>query len=455
MVEYPELAAIRLGYGLSALVPPPAGPASVLASVEAAAPDRFAITMDKVRAMQGKAADLNSRVRDGDDGARKEGRELRNRVAARANRANLRRVTRALDAPVGFGERLVQFWSDHFTVSGGNAFYRLAAAALVDEAIRPNLGGRFEDMLFAATTHPRMLTYLDQYRSVGPHSAYAERRQGKKPGLNENLAREMIELHSLGVGAEYTQKDVRQLAELLTGLVYEARNDRIFEPARAEPGAEIVLGRSYGDDSPARLADIRAVTRDLARHPATAQHIARKLAVHFVADDPPQSLLDRLAGIYADSGGELGLVYAELVVAPELAETFRQKVRQPFDFLVASLRALGMRGGDLLAMDSRRTREFLLRAMTPMGQTWGSPRGPDGWPEEAEAWATPQGLAARIDWATRVPGKLQPDLPDPRALMQTALGDTASEALQWAVPKAETRRDGLVIVLASADFNRR
>lgn len=455
MVEYPELAAIRLGYGLSALVPPPAGPASVLASVEAAAPDRFAVTMDKVRAMQGKAADLNSRVRDGDDGARKEGRELRNRVAARANRANLRRVTRALDAPVGFGERLVQFWSDHFTVSGGNAFYRLAAAALVDEAIRPNLGGRFEDMLFAATTHPRMLTYLDQYRSVGPHSAYAERRRGKKPGLNENLAREMIELHSLGVGADYTQKDVRQLAELLTGLVYEARNDRIFEPARAEPGAEIVLGRSYGDDRPARLADIRAVTRDLARHPATAHHIARKLAVHFVADDPPQSLLDRLAGIYADSGGELGLVYAELVVAPELAETFRQKVRQPFDFLVASLRALGMRGGDLLAMDSRRTREFLLRAMTPMGQTWGSPRGPDGWPEEAEAWATPQGLAARIDWATRVPGKLQPDLPDPRALMQTALGDTASEALQWAVPKAETRRDGLVIVLASADFNRR
>lgn len=455
MVAYPELAAIRLGYGLSPLAAPPAGPDEVLASVARAGPGPEPVTMAEVQELRETARNLSRDRMRGDEAARKASRRLQKRVDGLVARAHLRDMARAVDDPSGFGERLVRFWADHFTVASGNAYFRYMAISLVDEAIRPHIAGRFEDMLFAAETHPRMITYLNQDRSVGPGSAFAERRPKQASGLNENLAREMIELHSLGVGAPYSQKDVRQLAELLTGLTYDLSGKGKFRPARAEPGAEIVLGRSYGGDGPARLQDIRAMTRDLARHPATARHLAHKLAVHFAADDPPQSLVDRLTAIYADSKGDLALLNAELAQAPELQETFRLKLRQPYEFIIASLRALRVSGADILGLPPERGRNWLIRAMKPMGQTWGAPRGPDGWPEAAENWVTPQGLAARIDWAMRMPAKLQPDLPDPRDFMQTALGDTASDALQWAVPKAETIQDGLAIVLASADFNRR
>lgn len=454
MVSYAELAAIRLGYGLSPRIASPDSAAAVLTSVPDAAPAADALRMTELRELHFRSSQLYRRGRDGDEQALDEARKLRRRISEMSLQATLQGIVRAVEAPSGFGERLVQFWSDHFTVSGGNPIYRAMTMAFVNEAIRPHLGSRFEDMLFAAETHPSMLVYLDQDRSVGPNSRLA-RRQKRQRGINENLAREMIELHSLGAGADYSQKDVRQLAKLLTGLTYKPGDDGVFTPNRAEPGAETVLGRSYGDDGPAKLRDIRQVTRDLARHPATAGHLARKLAVHFVADDPPQSLVDRLAATYRDSNGDLSALNGELVAAPELAENFRSKIRQPFDFIVASLRALGVPGQRVRDLKLAQGRSWLLSPMTAMGQKWGFARGPDGWPEEAANWATPHGLAARIDWTMRVPGKLQPNLPDPRAMLDAALGDTASEALRWAVPKAESTRDGMLLVLASADFNRR
>lgn len=457
MVAYSELAAIRLGYGLSPLTPSPANPAEVLASVALAGPDADAVGMARVRKLQRRSSEFGRQLKTGDARARQEYDKIQRRAADLSRLATQRRIARAVADPAGFGERLVQFWADHFTVSGGNAFLRLMAAAFVDEAIRPHLGGRFEDMMFAVETHPRMLVYLNQDRSIGPNSEMAKRAKakGQKLGLNENLAREMIELHSLGVGASYTQKDVRQLAELLTGLIYLPREQDVFRAVRAEPGAETVLGKSYGGKGPAKLDDIRAVIRDLARHPDTARHLARKLAVHFVADDPPQALIDRLAGVYLDSKGDLSAVNGALVEAPELDSHFRQKMRQPFEFMVASLRGLGLDGAGVMALEPKTSHNWLVAPLAAMGQDWGKPRGPDGWPEAAVDWATPQGLAARMDWAMRVPGRLRPELPDPRVLLDNALGQTASEALKWAVPKAESTREGVLIVLASADFNRR
>jgi uncharacterized protein (DUF1800 family) len=203
------------------------------------------------------------------------------------------------------------------------------------------------------------------------------------------------------------------------------------------------------------LEDIRAMIDDLAVHPDTAGHIARKMAVHFIADDPPQGLVDHLVGVFRDSGGDLGAMNLALAAAPELATRFRQKLRQPFEFLVASLRALGLDGERVRSMRPRHVQARLLRPMAVMGQPWAAPGGPDGWPEAAGAWISPQGLAMRINWALTHPSELAGALPDPRRFLADALGAAASEPLAWAVPRAESRAEGVALVLASADFNRR
>lgn len=454
-LPYDQLAAIRLGFGLSPRLVGPADPAAVAASVAGAAPGVDIVAMDRVREMQLELRHLLLISREGGEDEAKAYRSYRRQMNDRYVGAIVDRFARIMDDPSGFGERLVAFWSSHFAVRGGAPHANLMTAALVDEAIRPHLTGRFADMLFAAETHPAMLVYLDQVRSVGPNSVVAKRNSDKAMGLNENLAREMIELHSLGIGADYTQQDVEALARLLTGLTYTARQPEVFRPGRAEPGADIVMGRSYGNGNRASLDDIRDVIEDLASHEATARHIARKLAVHFIADNPPQSAVDRLTGVFRDTGGDLGAINLAVAEAPELSTHYRQKLRQPHEFLAASLRSLGLTGDDLRGFSRKQVQQTLLNPMAVMGQPWARPNGPDGWPEEAEAWGTPQGLAMRISWAMRQPSRLVQQLPDPREFLAAALGEAASEPLRWAVPRAESRSQGIGLVLASADFNRR
>lgn len=476
MVSYSELAAIRLGFGLSPKLASPASAEDLLASIANAGPDGDSVSTETAQQLRRSHSKLQKRAKakaggmaagndmaEGNDMAAGNDRAMskaqmnrfRDEAVALARKADRVRLARATGDAGGFGERLVQFWSDHFTVQGGNPFDEVLAAAFLDEAIRPHLSGRFVDLLFAAETHPRMLTYLNQSGSFGPNSIAARKRANKELGLNENLAREMIELHSLGVGADYSQTDVRQLALLLTGLFYSPNTEDRFRRAMAEPGAETVLGKSYGGDQKASIDDVRAVIEDLAAHPATATHISRKLATHFISDEPPEELVARLAAAYRDGGGHLPDLYRVLAEAPELETHFRQKLRQPFDFVVAALRGLGMDQPAVMALPDQKVQIRLIRPLTAMGQKWGMPRGPDGWPEDASAWATPQGLAARIDWAMRALPALVGELPDPRRFLADSLGDTASEPLEWAVPKAESARDGVAVVLASSDFNRR
>lgn len=358
-------------------------------------------------------------------------------------------MARAVDTEDALRERLVWFWADHFTVKARTHRHPFMPATLVEDAIRPHLTGRFADMLVAVTLHPAMLIYLDQAQSTGPGS---RRGQRTRAGLNENFARELIELHTLGVGAGYTQGDVREMAELLTGLGFDPEFGFVFEPGRAEPGAETVLGRTYRGKG---TGPILHALRDLAARPETAAHLARKLAVHFVADAPDPGLVDDLAQIFTLSEGNLGTVTAALLHHPAAAAPEARKVRQPVDFMAAALRALGVGGADLKRMDGAAFRRLIRQPLAAMGQPWQDPRGPDGWPEAAEAWITPQGLAGRIHWGMTAPGRLVDEMPDPVALARRALGPRTDDALRLALSRSESRRDGVGLVFAAPAFNRR
>ncbi|SMX31795.1 DUF1800 domain-containing protein [Actibacterium lipolyticum] len=358
---------------------------------------------------------------------------------------------RSIDTTDGFRERLTRFWADHFTVKGKTDILRNSVSTYVEEAIRPNMTGSFGALLKAATTHVMMLNYLDQATSAGPNSKAA---LATNRGMNENLAREVIELHTLGVDADYSQTDVHELAKLFTGMSFTAEKGFLFRPYFAEPGALSVLGNTYGSDTP-KMDDIYAVLDDLAVHPATAHHITRKIATHFVSDHPDEALLTHMVAAYTGSGGDLLATYAAMLEHPSAWAPTLSKVRQPFDFVAASLRALDIPSEELLKLDWKRTRALLNLPMRVMGQNWENPTGPDGWPEAAEEWVTPQGMAGRIQWAMSAPALLSPALPDPRVFVDSALGGAASGDLRFAANAAETRAIGIGLILSSPDFQRR
>ena len=353
----------------------------------------------------------------------------------------------------GMRERLTAFWADHFTAVGRNSVTRMAQPIYVEEAIRPHVSGRFADMLKAVITHPVMLVYLDQNSSVGPNSPIALNGRKRKRGLNENLARELLELHTLGVGGPYTQKDVRQLAELLTGLRFSVKKGFAFQPGFAEPGPETVLGKSYGGEDPS-LDDIHAVLEDLAVHPATATHVAGKLAVHFVSDAPDPGLISEMAARYTETGGDLHAVYEAMLNHPSAWDFSQRNVKQPVDFIGSALRALDLAPDDMPTETPVRLFKMLIAPMTLMGQEWAQAPGPDGWPEADAEWVTPQRLAARLQWALTAPAKIRRALPDPREFVETALGRQATEAVRFAAGAAEERAEGIGLVLASPAFQR-
>ena len=445
------LAAIRFGYGLPLPAAAPDTADAMLASL--AGPDMAAQDwqIDGLAVIQPKLAQLREMKGAGrtDPALMPVYDALLMDIATAQALAERRTIARALDAPDGFRERLVAFWADHFTVLSRAKADAMMPYALVEDAIRPNISGNFSNLLTAATLHPAMLTYLDQSQSVGPNSFQGQRQE---KGLNENLAREVMELHSLGVGAGYSQDDVRQMAELLTGVTYDPRHGMRFEPRRAEPGPETVLGMSYGGDG---LDPVRAALGDLGRRAETAGNIARKLAVHFVSDTPDPDLVKTMAQAFVATDGNLMAVYTSLLTHPAAWLPAAEKVRQPYDLMVAALRALRLTGADLMAMQRNLFRGKIQGGMAEMGQPWKKPKGPDGWAEAAEAWISPQLLATRITWAMQVPELLVPKLPDPVTLMTASLADSAGDALIWAVSKAEDVREGVGLVLASGEFNRR
>lgn len=446
------IAAMRFGYGFRPGEAPPRDVDDLLGQLtQGPGETRFA---------QGALADRMAQLRRmrearkaarGSDKPPEEVKRMRRQMRRALILDGHRRIEQAALSPAGFRERLAWFWTDHFTVSARNRAAAPGAPFFERDAIRPHVSGDFASMLRATATHPAMLVYLDQHISIGPNSRAGRRRE---KGLNENYARELLELHTVGVDGGYDQKDVTQLAKLLTGLGFDRKTGGfVFRPRIAEPGPKAVLGRVYGDRSGHDLRDIERVLADLAAHPATARHLARKLAAHFVADDPGERLIGRLEQAYARSGGQLGPMYRALLEDDESWARFGEKAKQPFGFLVSGLRALGAPAPLMAPNDKGRANPLSVGALVQMGQPLWSPQGPDGWSEAASDWITPQGLAARLEWCAAVARRFEDRL-DPRTLLETALGDAARSQTRFLVEGAPQRQTGIAVVLASPEFNR-
>jgi len=354
------------------------------------------------------------------------------------------RIHAALGAKIGFLERLVWFWSNHFCVSADKGNVRQICGAYEREVIRANVLGRFSDMLLAAESHPAMLIYLDNARSIGPDSIAGLR---QKRGLNENLAREILELHTLGVRTVYTQEDVTRFANVITGWTFVPfRQDPVrggefeFNPRTHQPGAQTVIGRSYPD---AGLQQGRNVLAALARHPATAKHVAAKLARHFVADEPPPALVERLAKRFLATQGDLKEVTKALVAAPEAWEAPRAKLKRPGEWVVGMLRAAGVTPPDIGPV---------MQAHNLLGEPLWRPSAPKGFADESAPWL--DGLAQRLDIANQFARRLGAEA-DPREVFEQALAPLASSETRQAVLRAESRPQALALLFMAPEFQRR
>lgn len=365
------------------------------------------------------------------------------------------RVDAAVHGGAPFVERLVHFWANHFAVSIETVPVLDQAAAFEADAIRPHVLGRFEDLLLAAVHHPAMLYYLDQSSSLGPNSTtgirLAESQAGRRRGLNENLAREILELHTLGVRSGYTQSDVLELARALTGWTalasptQSAWSERypgfVYRPEIHEPGERTLLAKKYGAGQEEQSA---AMLHDIAVSRATATHIATKLARHFVADDPPAKLVTRLADAFVRTGGDLPSVYAELVTAPESWEPAPAKFKTPWEWAISSMRALELppaEGPKLVAL------------MYELGQPVWRPGSPAGFDDVSATWASSNALVMRAQIAERLVAQAGA-IGDARELaprILPALSRTSARVLA----QADTPEAALVLMLVAPEFLRR
>ncbi len=370
------------------------------------------------------------------------------------------RTRAVLASDASFRERLVHFWSNHFAVSVDKQICLGMAGTLENEAIRPRLTGRFADLLVAVETHPAMITYLDNQRSVGPHSELGLRAARRfdtegpakgKLGLNENLAREILELHTLGVDGGYSQADVTTFAAVLTGWSIGGGEGRFadgepgafeFRANLHEPGSKTILGRRYAEDG---MAQGRAVLADLAAHPKTARHLATKLARHFVADDPPADLVDRLARIYLAYDGNLTQVYGALVQWDGAWQKDSRKFKQPFEFVYSALRAFEV---------TPRDPKVLLAAFDALGQRHWNPGSPAGWPDRQADWDGADALMKRIEWSVALSERVG-DSHSAVATSDAALGSLVTPLTRRSLENAASGAQALALLLMSPEFQRR
>lgn len=368
-------------------------------------------------------------------------RDLRDKV----NGDFLARARLGANTPAAFRERWALFWANHFTVSSTKQITSVLIGPFEREAIRPYAFDRFENLLVASSTHPAMLTYLDQAQSIGPNSRSAGRRGDK--GLNENLAREILELHTVGVDAGYKQADVTEFARALTGFsVGRDNEDRagqfVFRDNAHEPGARAILGRRYAEQD---IKQGLAVLKDLAADPRTARHVCGKIARHFVSDTPPPALTARLEKRWLDTGGDLAAVAKALVESPEAWDPTPAKFKTPYEYTLSTWRLIGAEPSAI---------ERLAPILTGLGQKPFSAPSPKGWAEDAQTWASPDGLVKRMQWAQGMAAAVA-DRTDPNALARQALGERLTPPVAKAVSRAETRREAFALLVMSPEFQRR
>jgi uncharacterized protein (DUF1800 family) len=360
-----------------------------------------------------------------------------------------------------FAERLVHFWSNHFAVSADKGVVFGLAGTLENEAIRPHVAGRFVDLLIAVEQHPAMIAFLDNQYSVGKDSMAARpasrgfgpnlNAANRQFGINENLAREILELHTLGVSGGYSQADVTSFAQVITGWSIGGGKGRLAggEPGRFyfrdnlhQPGPKTVLGKTYTEQG---IGQGEAVLADLSRRPETARFIATKLVRHFIADDPPPAAVDRVARAFLKSGGDLPQVYAALIESPEGWDTDARKFKTPEDFVFSTLRALNV---------SPAQPEEVVRTFDLLGQRQYTPGSPAGWPDTSKSWDGSDALMHRVLWASRVGAKYESGI-EPMDLAASSLGAYARPETLTALRRATTSGQAVALLLMSPEFQRR
>jgi uncharacterized protein (DUF1800 family) len=349
-----------------------------------------------------------------------------------------------------FTIRLLDFFSNHFSVSSSSIPLYTLAPLLEREAIAPHLFSRFEDMLIAVIQHPAMLIYLDNTKSTGPNSKIGKK--NKKRGINENLAREIFELHTLGIDGGYTINDIQEVAKAISGwsVSYPHEKDNsgfIYRDRQHEPGKRIVMGREYNNLG---LQQGRLILIDLARHPTTARFISKKIATHFINDMPDESLVDDMVNTWVKTKGDLRAVITTLINHPKSWEEDKRKFKTPREFVVSSLRALNLKH-DI----SRPFFKGIIFHVTSMGQQPFGSGSPAGYPDNAKAWMGSDALMKRIDWTNRlnaVVPKLKLNALD---IARNIFSDNISEQTLRTIKRAESDRQAKTLLFMSPEFQRR
>lgn len=433
----PHQALIRFGFGRAANQALPADPASWL-QLQLAGRDLAptALQPDPGSAAAAIAIFELDRTDPPPPGQpRRSGALLRSETAAL--------LQNALVTDATFRERLVWFWANHFTISTRRGMVAPLAGSFMRDAIRPYVTGRFSDMVLAVMHHPAMLVYLDNGQSAGPNSPAGLR---NRRGLNENLARECLELHTITPAAGYTQADVTEFARILTGWSIETREAPLgfkFRPFLHEPGEKRLLGRTFGEGE---QAGIEALTW-LGDHPMTHRALAVKLARHFIADQPPPDAVRAIEGALRDTRGNLASAYRAIIAQPAAWKPL-QKVRSPFDLTLAAFRA-----GLSQAAIATSTEGPFIGLMNALGQGLFNAVQPSGWPDVAAEWIGPEAMMRRVDWAYTFAGRQ--DLSDPLTLADTALGPLLPDRTLTELRQAGSRREALTLLIASPEFQRR
>lgn len=343
-------------------------------------------------------------------------------------------------------ERFVLFWSNHFTVSfKGKPHLAPIMGAFEREAIRPHILGNFADMLTAVTQHPAMLIYLDNIQSIGPNSRAGKKRQ---KGLNENLAREILELHTLGVNGGYTQDDVIGLAKILTGWMLTpprlgGGGFQYIDWAH-EPGAHKLLGKAYSEKG---LKQGMSALNDLSMHTSTARFLATKLARHFISDTPPEHCIKKLETAYLKSGGNLREVYNALIVMPEAWSDELPKIKKPYEMIIASFRMTK-------ANPNPSTFEHVLKSLTLFDQAPFQAPSPAGWSDKADDWLSPNAMLNRVEWCHAFAQAIRPK-GNPAELAKAIFADKIDKQTLFWINQAPTPEDGLALILASPTWQRR
>lgn len=465
-----NIAAIRFGYGLRPGEPVVGDADGLMAQLTAAVSvptlfpmDGFALRRREIAAYGSALRALAKEAKEGRDEAeiREERQKLRQKVQEQLQRDVRARIAQSVLSPYGFHERLAGFWLNHFAVSTDKSPQTAMLVPLFEvEAIRANLLGSFADLVKAVSFHPAMMIYLDQTLSVGPNSAGGKWRKGAL--ANENFARELLELHTLGVNGRYGQKDVQQTSLLLSGLVVNADSAAgTFDPRKAEPGKFTILGQTYAR-SDIGWGGVEPLFVRLSRHESTRQHICGKLVRHFIDEKGHPELEAAMVKAWDRPDGNLASVYRTMLESRRAWAPETEKVKMPFDYVVSVLRAIGADRQQILEPPVQQGKNkgkpdmatVARHALNQMGHPVWRPPAAAGFEEASDYWLNPSQLAERIAFSNRAVSFLL-EQPDPRVFTSTALGDRARAETTRLASQAPNRKIGMVLALAAPEFQRR